>query len=170
MRRWPLIVPLLLVAAACGDGNEVGAGPSSPTTVPPVTTSTIAAANPAAAQSCDELANVFLSSNQLFLDDLGETPAEDFNALMRPLFEEQESLPAPIADLKARSDAMRIHMDKLACSDEELQRLAFKRADRLQAQGTAGELWISILLEESDSELEDDPAEPDERQPRAGSD
>ncbi len=126
---------ILLVASACGgDSGDADA----------------ASLDPATAQSCAELADVFLSINQEFLDDVGDTLAEDFQALMQPLFEEQETLPPPVAKLKASSDALRVRMDELACTDEELQRLAFSRADRLEARGSAGELWISILLEEDD--------------------
>jgi len=98
-----------------------------------------------------------VSINQQFLDDLGDTPAEDFQALMQPLFEEQETLPPPVAKLKASSDALRVLMDEVGCGDEELQRLAFSRADRLEARGTAGELWIAILLEEDDPSEEERP-------------
>ncbi len=133
------VAGLLLLTGACGDSSISPAAGGTPT-------STISAA----AANCDQLADLFLSINQQFLDDLGDTPAGDFQALMQPLFEEQETLPPSVAKLKASSDALRVRMDEIECSDEELQRLAFSRADRLEAHGSAGELWISILLEEDD--------------------
>ena len=109
---------MLLLASACGDSSSTTATIGTPTST----------ALPAAA--CDQLADLFLSINQQFLDDLGDTPAEDFQALMLPLFEEQETLPPPVARLKASSDALRVRMDEVECTDEELQRLAFSRAPR----------------------------------------
>ncbi len=158
------VAVMLLVVSGCGDpsGADTTAAPAS---ARDITTTTMATAGetPASttspeAANCDELADLFLSINQQFLDDLGDTPAEDFQALMQPLFEEQEILPPPVAKLKASSDALRVRMDELDCTDEELQRLAFSRADRLEARGSAGELWISILLEEDDRA--EDPAAP----------
>jgi hypothetical protein len=139
------VAGMLLVVIACGDTPTPAAGgaPASITSGAPV--------------NCDQLADLFLSINQQFLDDLGNLPAEDFQALMQPLFEEQETLPPPVAKLKASSDALRVRLDELGCTDEELQRLAFSRADRLEARGSAGELWISILLEENDRAEDDLP-------------
>lgn len=158
--RWlAWVTGMLLVASACGDtsGADTTAasardGDITSTTTPTAGETPTSSTSPEAA-NCDQLADLFLSITQQFLDDLGDAPVSEFEAMMLPVFEEQETLPAPVAKLKASSDALRVRMDEFECTDEELQRLAFSRADRLEAHGPAGELWISILLEE------DDPAE-----------
>ena len=157
--RWLVwVTGMLLLASACGDTTETDTAAADTqdsditSTTAPIAGKTPTSPSPEAA-NCDQLADVFLSNNQQFLDDLGDAPVEEFEAMMLLVFEEQETLPPPVAKLKASSDGLRIRMDEVECTDEELQRLAFSRADRLEAHGPAGELWISILLEE------DDPAE-----------
>ena len=177
--RWlAWLAAMLLVVSACGDSSSTdttAAGPgrgdegttttaalvetTTRTSLEPTTTAGPESAN-AEAADCDELADLFLSINQQFLDDLGDTPAEDFEALMGPLFEGEGALAPPVAKLVAGGDALRVRMDEIECTDEELQRLAFSRADRLEARGPAGELWISILMEDdAPAELSPAPAE-----------
>ncbi len=184
--RLLVLVSILLVAGACGGGSgEQEAAPVAPTTATPVAPTTGAPVDPttgapvdpttgapvgpATAQSCDELADVFLSINQRFLDDLGDMPAEEFGALMQPLLEGQGTLSPPLARLTASTDLFGVRMGELACIDEEMQRLLFSRADRLQARGTAGELWISNLTGEDGPGATDD-GEEHQREPGPGSD
>lgn len=87
---------MLLVASACADTSDadttIASAPGSDitTATTPTAGGTATSSASSEAATCDPLADVFLSISQQLLDDLGDMPVGEFEAMMLLVFEERE--------------------------------------------------------------------------------
>jgi len=120
MRLSALFLVLVVVLVACGDDKATPAIP----------------ADPASATTCDELADAVVAINQELIDEVGDMSVEELATAGGPLsFEGWVT--------KAQVGAARVV--ELDCEDV-LEGMLAERADRLQADGPAGESLIADFI------------------------
>ena len=120
MRRmlW-LLLAVALVAAACGD-DDGGGG-----------------TDPAAAGSCEELADVGINLVQDAITELDSMELSEFMELAA-----SDEMPEELQRLEEIGIQMETRAEELGCSEEEGDALLCDRVDRLQADGEVGTLII----------------------------
>jgi hypothetical protein len=119
MRRalW-LLLAVALVAAACGDDDGAGT-------------------DPAAAGSCEELADVGINLVQDAITELDSMELSEFMELAA-----SDEIPEELRRLEDIGTEMEARAMELGCSEEEGDALLCDRVDRLQADGEVGTLII----------------------------
>lgn len=117
-----LVLVIATTAAGCGDGDG-GSG-----------------TDPAAANSCEELADVGINLMQDAVDQLDEMSLTDFTELAS-----SDQMPAEMQQLEDIGNRLEARGDELGCSDEEGQQLMCERIDQLTADGEVGKLILEVL-------------------------
>lgn len=160
MKIWTVgFVLLAIVAAACsgvdsGGGSaatEIPEATNAPaSTDPPTTTAPSVGADPAAATSCEELADSFIAINQELIAVFGKGPIEDF------WIPGDESYP-PEVDAAGRAwrgkmTILSAQDQILGCSEVLEQLVCDERASQLEVPGDAA---LAFLYDNFPCELED---------------
>lgn len=119
-----LLLVVTLAAAACGDDDG-------------------SASDPAAADSCEELADIGIDLMQEAVDEIDKMDLAEFMELAS-----SEELPPELARFEEVGDALEARAGEIGCSEEEGQRLMCERIDRLSASGEVGKLVVAGLAED----------------------
>jgi hypothetical protein len=116
---------LILLVAGCGDDDD-GGGVGGAT-------------DPAAANSCEELADVVLNIFQEAIDEVDQMDIADFTS---------DEAPEAIQRLETLGDQLDSRASELGCSDAEGERLVCDRIDRLTAENQVGEIFLAQIQSE----------------------
>jgi hypothetical protein len=116
-----LLLALALLTAACGDDDSGGGN-----------------TDPAAANSCEELADVMINLLQEAVDSVADLTITDFMALSA-----DGEMPEAIQRLEAIGESFEARADALGCSDEEGQQLVCDRIGSLKADTDVAQLLVA---------------------------
>jgi hypothetical protein len=121
-----LLLAVMLLAAACGDDDGGGNG-----------------TDPAAADTCEELADVGINMLQSAVDELDEMELDDFMAAAS-----SDEMPPALQRMETLGEELEIRAEQLGCSEEEGQELLCERIDQLKADGEVGQLMLAGIAGE----------------------
>jgi hypothetical protein len=115
-RLVPLILAISLTAAACSNSDSDSTRP-----------------DPAAAETCEELADIFVDLTQGMLDALGALSQDELDDDFVPTAEMEEASDAFVDFIRFAP------RDLPDCGSQEIDRLVCARRSQLTPRGTAGE-------------------------------
>ncbi len=123
-RALGLLLVLALTAAACG-GDDGGV------------------TDPAAANSCADLAEVTINATQEAIDAFDEMSIADFAELG-----ETGEMPEALMKFETLGDQLEQRAGELGCSEEEVRKLTCDRIGDLKSSGDFGELMLAEFASE----------------------
>jgi hypothetical protein len=122
----PLLLVFMLVLAACGgdddDDDDGGAGGIED------------------AETCDEVAALFVDEMQVLLDELSDMSLSDFQS-------STDEQPEAMTNFETRTEEIGNRGDELGCTDEDLAGYLEDNIDDLEADGPVPELLLQFLRE-----------------------